>query len=201
MMNGKRFALVISMLSMLLAGAASADQIYTDSAAFEARLVTPIEIDFEVNIKELGPIVGDPWLDLGIVFDRIGSGNNMALHLESGFFHIYAQGGEAYGIEISFPVSPPTAFGLDVFSNNTHDPSERIIFYGFDRNVLADIEMPGTGTLDTAFVGYIADESIVRVEFQDAADLDYVGISRVIFAATTTATEGTTFGSIKSLYR
>jgi hypothetical protein len=198
-MNGMIAAAMLILL-ILPAGHATAEEIHYDRVAFAARLIEPVAIDFEGEAD--GPIIGDPWLALGVVFDELGTGDNMGIADGGGVNrNIYALGGEEADIQVSFPTTPTIAFGLGIFSNDIQDPSERIIFYGQGDLVLLDIEMPHTGVQTDAFIGFIADEPILRVELTDADDTDYFGIGDVIFAGDSVPTAIESWSSIKQFYR
>jgi hypothetical protein len=178
-----------------------ADQIFTDRTEFLIATGSDVTIDFESD--PIGPVIGDPWLAQGIVFDEAGVGDNMAIADGGGAENIiYALGGQQADIDITL-VDGTQAFGLGVFSNDIQDPGERIIFYGLFDEVLANVEMPLTGRQTTEFVGYLADQPIVRVEFVESdTDADYVGIGDVAFRSEgPIGFETRTWGQIKDLYR
>ena len=169
-------------LVITMAGYAAADEIYSNRADFINALTSSTYIDFED--QSTGPVVGDPWLSLGIVFDEAGVGGNMGIGDGSGAdMNIYARGGESADIDISFPAEAPLACGIAVFSNQVQTaPGERLVFYGDGDVVLATVPMPVTATGSSEFVGYTADVPIVRVAFiENNVDDDYVGIGEVIF--------------------
>lgn len=154
-------------------------QLYFNRSEFLSAIENEVVIDFED--EPTGPVGGDPWISYGIVFDEAGVGDNMAIGNGGGANkNIYALGGESADIYITFP-GTLTAFGLDVFSNQEHRSSERIIFYDIYDSVLANVEMPQTALQGTAFVGYIADEPMIsKVTFIEGNNEgDYAGIGDV----------------------
>ena len=175
-----RLSLVMCLV-MLAAGHAGADQVYFDRSDFVTAVGSPTFLDFED--QPVGPIIGDPWLDLGIVFDEAEIGDNMGIGEGGGYdMNIYALGGQDSDIDVSFPTHGASACGIAVFSNDIQDSSERLIFLGEGNTVLANVEMPLTAGTGSEFVGYVADVAIVRVAFIESdADGDYVGIGEVIF--------------------
>jgi hypothetical protein len=160
------------------APAAVADDLFTDRQTFYDAFDNEIVIGFENEPP--GPVVGDPWVAQGVVFDEAGVGDNMIVGDGGGADNnIYAGGGNYADIEITFP-SPVVAFGLGVFSNNVQRVDERIIFYGENDIVLLDVQMPLTGFGSSEFVGYHTDVLIFRVAFvENDSDSDYVGIGDV----------------------
>jgi hypothetical protein len=162
-----------------------ATQVFSDRATFLASISNENVIDFEdVPVAADGsvPVIGDPWLPLGIVFDELGRGDNMAVGGGGGADkNIFALGGPAADIEITL-THPVLAFGLGIFSNNQQSPAERILFYTSDNALIADIEMPLTTASGTSFVGVLADSpSIKRIVFSEDDDADFVGIGDVAF--------------------
>ena len=158
-------------------------QRYMDRLSFYNAVQGETILDFES--ETLGPIIGDPWLANGIVFDAAGGGDNMALANGGGSDNnIYAMGGEDVDIDITM-TSPVLAFGLGIFSNTAHTSSERIIFLSSTDEVLLDYEMPVTGVRESVFIGYVSDTSeISKIMFiEDNNDNDYVGIGDVAFAS------------------
>ena len=162
-------------------GSAGADEVYLDRAGFIAAVDDPTFIDFED--QSVGPVVGDPWLGLGIVFDEAGVGDNMAIGDGDGNdMNIYALGGQDADIDVSFPAQGASACGIAVFSNDVQIPGERLVFFGEGDVVLADVEMPLAPGGTSEFVGYVADVAIVRVAFIEGdGDGDYVGMGEVVF--------------------
>jgi hypothetical protein len=187
---------------ILMIGSAAADQVYSSRADFINALDSVTYVDFED--QSTGPVVGDPWLGLGIVFDEAGVGNNMAIGSGGGVdMNIYAQGGESADIDVSFPDQGTQACGIAVFSNSVQTaPGERLVFYGEGDAVLADVPMPVTAPGTSEFVGYTADVAIVRVAFiENNADGDYVGIGEVIFGEwSLNPVDRITWTRIKRLY-
>jgi hypothetical protein len=187
-------------LAVLATGSAGADQVYFDRPEFVAAITHPVSLDFEE--ESVGPVWGDPWFDLGIVFDQAGVGDNMAIGDGDGYdMNIYAAGGPNADIDVSFPVHGTLACGIAVYSNNVHDPSERLVFLGEGDVVLADVEMP-LASFVAEFVGYVADVTIVRVAFIEANDdEDWAGIGEVIFQewGTTPVVPGS-WARIKRMY-
>jgi hypothetical protein len=183
-------------------GSAAADQIYSSRSDFIDALDSATYVDFED--QSTGPVVGDPWLSLGIVFDEAGVGDNMAIGDGGGVdMNIYARGGESADIDVSFPVQGFLACGIAVFSNSVQTaPGERLVFYGEGDAVLADVPMPVTGPGTSEFVGYTADVAIIRVAFiENNVDGDYVGIGEVIFGEwSLNPVDRTTWSRIKRLY-
>ncbi len=180
---------------------ASADQIFSDRAAFIAATAADVIIDFEG--LPVGPVIGDPWWAQGVAFDEAGVGDNMALADGNGAdFNIYATGGQSANIDISL-ASDIYAFGLGIFSNQVQNSGERIIFYGASNLILENIEMPATGPGTSEFVGYVADEPIVLVEFiEDDADGDYVGIGDIALRnGALVGIESQSWGQIKATFR
>jgi hypothetical protein len=178
----KRTVTTLVCALMLTAPAAvSADEIFSDRAAFLAAVEGPVVVDFEGEAA--GPVVGDPWLALGVLFDDAEAGDGMAIGIVNGDERIlYAAAGEERDIDIVFRPEAAGAFGIEVYSNDVHDPSERIVIYGLEQTVLADLEMPVTESSTTsAFLGYVPDEPIWRVAFVEAEDDDYAGIGEVVF--------------------
>jgi hypothetical protein len=187
---------------ILMTGSAAADEVYTSRADFINALSTATYVDFED--QSVGPVVGDPWLGLGIVFDEAGVGDNMAIGNGGGVdMNIYAQGGESADIDVSFPAEGPLACGIAVFSNSVQTaPGEQLVFYGEGDVVLVSVGMPVTGPGTSEFVGYTADVPIVRVAFiENNNDGDYVGIGEVIFGEwELSPVARTTWTRIKHLY-
>ncbi len=187
---------------ILMIGSAAADQIYSSRSDFIDALNTATYVDFED--QSTGPVVGDPWLGLGIVFDEAGVGDNMAIGSGGGVdINIYAQGGESADIDVSFPAQGPLACGIAVFSNSVQTaPGERLVFYGEGDIVLVSVDMPLTASGTSEFVGYTADVPIVRVAFiENDNDGDYVGIGEVIFGEwELNPVARTTWTQIKQLY-
>ena len=184
--NGLRAARLVVVLTLVDIGLLCpsngyGSQLYYDRDEFLSAIVNEIVIDFEDQL--LGPVIGDPWLENGIVFDEAVIGDNMTIGDGDGADrNIYAFGGEMADIDITFP-DGVAAFGLGIFSNDVHDPGERIIFYDLHDSLLANVEMPMTAFQGTAFVGYVADAPMIsKVAFIETdGDDDYVGIGDVVF--------------------
>ncbi len=180
---------------------AHAEQVFSDRAAFLTATSADVVIDFEST--PAGPVVGDPWLPQGVAFDEAGVGDNMAVGDGNGAdFNIYAAGGQDADIDLTLG-SGIYAFGLAIFSNNIQMAGEKIVFYGASDAVLADVEMPLTTFSGSAFVGFIADEPIVRIAFVESdVDGDWVGIGEVVFRnGPLVGVEVLSWGQIKASYR
>ena len=170
----------LATLAPMLPAQADAARVFTDIHAFVGALTsTTAKIDFEST--PFGFVVGDPWLDEGVVFDQADVGDNMVVSNGGGVDrNIHAGGGEAADIEITL-TQRVNGFGLDVFSNNVASEQERLVFYGSGGAVLADVPMPQTDTQTSRFVGVVAAEAIARVAFIEGDDdSDFAGIGAVI---------------------
>lgn len=181
----KKAILVMTAVASLFCSSAKAIQVYFDKDEYFSILSAIAEVAI-INFEgeAVGPIAGDSWLTEGVLFDQADTGGNMAIGDGGGFNHnIYALEGRDANIDITFP-EPIIAFGLGVFSNNQQSPSERIVFYGLNNTILADIEMPWTSPHETVFVGIITDGWVLeKVAFiEDNGDEDYVGIGDVAIA-------------------
>jgi hypothetical protein len=168
-------------LPILLAGPARGDQLFFDRDAFLDAIAGDVVVDFEA--EPVGPVIGDPWAALGVVFNEAGVGDGMEIGTGGGVDqNIFANSGPAADIEIGL-TGTFHAFGLAVFSNDLAVAGEQIVFRGAGDVVLMAVDMPSTSFAGSSFVGYLANEPILRVDFIEDDGPDYAGIGDVAFGA------------------